>query len=222
MEIGSVRDMLPQRFDVSQTPPVPLPKHEYLQVNVKLDDFEHASAVKESLAARIGHSFIVETWEDQKADFLQAVNQEKVLLVIVLSFIVLLGGFIILATLTLTVVEKTRDIGIVGALGASRMGILTIFIWNGLLIGIIGSICGLALGAWFTAHVDDVKDFLKNWFNIDIFPPNIYHFRSIPTEWNWPSVLMIMAGSVVMAFFAGLLPAMRAARLDPIKALRYE
>ena len=63
---------------------------------------------------------------------------------------------------------------------------------------------------------------MMSWFGIDIFPPNIYHFRSVPTEWNWPSVLMIMAGSVLVAFLAGLLPALRAARLDPIKALRYE
>ena len=195
---------------------------EYLQVNVKLDDYEYAPSVKESLTARMGSMFIVETWEDQKAEFLAAVNQEKVLLVIVLSFIVLLGGFIILATLTLTVVEKTRDIGIVAALGASRSGVLSIFLLNGLMIGVFGAILGLGLGYWFTENVDAVKDGLKSWFGIDIFPPDIYHFRSIPTVWHWPSVLSIMGGSVLVAFFAGLLPALRAARLDPIKALRYE
>ncbi len=222
LDIERVRAMLAARMNYDKDPPEPLPKHEYLQVNVKLDDFQHADAVKQRLAGTIGHSFIVETWEDQKADFLMAVEQEKVLLVIVLSFIVMLGGFIILATLTLTVVEKTRDIGIVGALGATPWGILSVFLWNGLLIGIIGALLGLGLGAWFTANVDAVKDALHDWFGIDIFPPTIYHFRTIPTVWHWPSVLTIMGGSVLVAFFAGLLPAMRAARLDPIKALRYE
>lgn len=222
MDIARVRSMLAERMDESTDPPVPLPPHEYLQVNVKLDDFEHADAVKLRLTAAIGHSFIVETWEDQKADFLMAVEQEKVMLVIVLSFIVMLGGFIILATLTLTVVEKTRDIGIVSALGASRTGILSIFLFNGLLIGVFGSLLGLGLGYWFTENVDAVHAFIKDVTGRDVFPPTIYHFRSIPTVWHWPSVFTIMGGSVMVAFFAGLLPAMRAARLDPIKALRYE
>ncbi|MDA1193656.1 MAG: FtsX-like permease family protein [Planctomycetota bacterium] len=222
MDIEQVRGMLPHRLDHSTNPPGRHPPAEYLQVNVRLDDFEHADLVRGRLEERLGHAFIVETWEDQKADFLRAVEQEKVLLVIVLSFIVMLSGFIILATLTLTVVEKTRDIGIVAALGASRTGILSIFLFNGLLIGILGSLLGLGLGAWFTANVDVVKDFLHDWFGIDIFPPNIYHFRSIPTVWHWPSVLKVMGGSVLMSFVAGLLPAMRAARLDPIKSLRYE
>ena len=194
---------------------------EYLRVNVRLDDYEHAAEVKQTLTERYGHQFLVETWEDQKADFLRAVNNEKVLLVIVLSFIVLLGGFIILATLTMTVVEKTRDIGIVGALGASRGGILSIFVWTGFLIGTIGSVLGLGLGFWFTENVNWVKARLED-MGVEIFPPDIYHFREIPTVWDWPSVFMIMGGSVLIAFLAGLLPALRASRLDPVKALRYE
>jgi len=195
--------------------------HEYLQVNVKLDDYEYAASVKQSMSLRYTDRFIVETWEDQKADFLRAVNNEKVLLVIVLSFIVLLGGFIILATMTLTVIEKTRDIGIVGALGAGRGGILTIFLWNGLLIGLMGALLGLGLGYWFTANVNWVKDRLYD-MGIDIFPPGIYHFRQIPTVWDWPQILTILLGSVLVAFLAGVLPALRAARLDPIAALRHE
>ncbi len=197
-------------------------KHEYLQANVRLEDYEAAESVKQTLTGILGDTFVVETWEDQKAGFLAAVNQEKVMLVIVLSFIVMLGGFIILATLTLTVVEKTRDIGIVAALGAGRTGILTIFLWNGLLIGVLGALLGLGLGAWFTANVDGVHAFIKSVTGRDVFPPNIYHFRTIPTVWHWPTVISIMSGSVLVAFIAGLLPALRASRLDPIAALRYE
>lgn len=194
---------------------------DYLRVNVRLDDYQYAQQVKHSINARLGLVFLVETWEDVKADFLRAVNNEKVLLVIVLSFIVLLGGFIILATLTLTVVEKTRDIGIVAALGAPRLGILSIFVWNGALIGLIGALLGLGLGAWFTMNVNGVKEVLES-MGIDIFPADIYHFRQIPTVWDWPSVFTVMGGSILMAFFAGLLPALRASRLDPVRALRYE
>jgi lipoprotein-releasing system permease protein len=209
MDIAAVRRMVNSR-------------NEYLQVNVRLDDYRNAPAVQKSLVGRLGAEFVVETWEDQKADFLQAVNQEKVMLVVVLSFIVLLGGFIILATLTLTVVEKTRDIGIVTALGAARSGVLSVFLGNGLMIGVVGSLCGLGLGAWFTDNVDGVHELIKKVTGYDLFPPDIYHFRTIPTVWHWSTVLAIMGGSVLISFVAGLLPALRAARLDPVKALRYE
>lgn len=195
-------------------------RHEYSEIRVRLKDYGQANALKPRLAARLP-GFVVETWEDQRADFLRAVNNEKVLLVIVLSFIVLLGGFIILATLTLTVVEKTKDIGIVAALGGSSTGILSIFLFNGLLIGVLGSVLGLGLGWLFTDNVNTIKDGLSS-LGIDIFPSDVYHFRHIPTIWDWPSVLAIMAGSAAVAFLAGLVPAMRAAGMDPIRALRYE
>lgn len=195
-------------------------RHEYSELRVRLGDYRHAEALKPRLAARLP-GFVVETWEDQRADFLRAVDTEKVMLVIVLSFITLLSGFIILATLTLTVVEKTKDIGIVAALGGSSTGILSIFLFNGLLIGVLGSVLGLGLGWVFTENVNAIKDWLAG-AGVTVFDPNVYHFRHIPTIWNWPSVLAIMLGSAAVAFLAGLVPALRAARMDPIRALRYE
>jgi lipoprotein-releasing system permease protein len=197
-------------------------RQEYSEIRVKLSDYELAESLKHRLVeSELLDGFVVETWEDQRADFLQAVDNEKMLLVIVLSFIVLLGGFIILATLTLTVVEKTRDIGIVAALGGSRTGILRIFLFNGLLIGVIGSLLGLGLGWLFTDNVNAVRAGLES-VGVNLFPPNVYHFREVPTIWHWPSVFAIMCGSVLVAVLAGLPPALRAARLDPISALRYE
>jgi lipoprotein-releasing system permease protein len=193
---------------------------EYYAARVKLHDYRTAEHVKHVLEGRMP-GFRADSWEDIQRDFLQAVDNEKVLLVIVLSFIVLLGGFIILATLTLTVVEKTRDIGILSALGAPRFGVLSVFLWTGLWIGILGAALGVGLGAWFTANVNWVKDRLAD-IGIDIFPPHIYRFRDIPTVWDWTSVAWIAGGSIVMAFFAGLFPALRAANMDPVKALRHE
>jgi len=197
-------------------------RQEYSEIRVRLSDYSMAEALKGRLAeSELLEGFVVETWEDQRADFLQAVDNEKMLLVIVLSFIVLLGGFIILATLTLTVVEKTRDIGIVAALGGSRTGILRIFLFNGLLIGVIGSLLGLGLGWLFTDNVNAVRAGLEK-IGVNLFPPNVYHFREVPTIWHWPSVLAIMGGSVIVAVLAGFPPALRASRLDPVAALRYE
>lgn len=192
----------------------------YLDVRVKLKDYRDAKSAKATLKGRFP-SFTVFTWEDIQRDFLQAVESEKVLLLIVLSFIVLLGGFIILATLTLTVVEKTRDIGILSALGAPKTGVLSVFLWTGLWIGIIGSTLGVLLGWVFVDNVNWVKDRLED-IGLYVFPPDIYRFREVPTVWDWNSVAWIVVGSMLMAFMAGLIPALRAARMDPVRALRHE
>lgn len=209
--------LLFRRADLVGVAGLRTPWHE---LRVWVQDYEQAAAVKAGLAARFP-DLSIETWEDQRADFLRAVKTEKVLLVIVLSFIVLLGGFTILATLTLIVVEKTRDIGVLAALGATRGGILSIFLRNGLLVGLLGAALGLCLGAVLVANLDNIKRFFETQ-GVKLFPADIYLFNEIPTVWSWPTVGLIMAGSVLVAFLAGLLPALRAARLDPIAALRHE
>ncbi|MCB9825966.1 MAG: FtsX-like permease family protein [Planctomycetes bacterium] len=214
-------EMTQMYFDIEKLRKVTHLEQEYFEVRMRLKDYHDAPEIQASLAKAFPE-LDVQTWEDLKRDFLQAVETEKVMLVVVLSFIVLLGGFIILATLTLTVVEKTKDIGILGALGAPRAGILRVFLTNGLLIGIIGSLLGLGLGWWFVQNVDGVRAFVAKTTGVDLFPANIYSFRFIPTVWQWGTVLAIMGGSVLISFLAGLLPALRAARLDPVKALRYE
>ncbi len=194
---------------------------EYHVIRVKLRDPDTSQAVKSDFQQRFP-SFETTVWQDHRRQYLRAVNNEKVLLMIVLSFIVLLGGFIILATLTLTVVEKTRDIGVLAALGANRSGILSLFVGTALLIGTIGALFGVGLGWLFTDNVNTIKDFLANRMGIQIFPADIYLFREIPTVWDWSSVLWIAGGSVLMAVAAGVVPALRAARMDPVRALRYE
>jgi lipoprotein-releasing system permease protein len=194
---------------------------EYLLIRVKLKDPATAAAVKSDFAGRFPE-FLTTTWEDHRADYLRAVNNEKVLLAIVLSFIVLLGGFIILATLTLTVVEKTKDIGVLSALGATRRGVLHIFVGNGLLMGVLGSLLGIGLGWLFTENVNAIKDFLAERMGIQIFPADIYLFREIPTIWDWGNVAWIAGGSLLIALLAAFVPAARAARMDPVRALRYE
>ena len=112
--------------------------------------------------------------------------------------------------------------GVLTALGAHRNGVLSMFLGTGLLIGVIGSLLGL-LGGWlFTKNVNGVKDFLEDNFGVQIFPPDIYLFDQIPTVWHWPTVFWIMGGSILVSFFAGFIPALRASRMDPVKALRYE
>ena len=179
----------------------------------------HARVKREILTTVPG--ITVQTWEEVRAPYLRAVNNEKVLLLIVLSFIILLAGFTILATLTLTVVEKTRDIGLLKAIGATTGGVLSLFLRSGLMIGVFGGVLGIGLGRLVERNVNGIKDALSE-IGIQIFPPDIYLFREIPHEWGWTSVAAIFAGGVGIAFLAGLPPALRAARMDPVVALRHE
>lgn len=196
---------------------------EYAEIHVRLSGYGEADSVKERLTdpARGIVGFKVQTWEDVRAQYLRAVNNEKVLLLVVLSFIVLLAGFVILATLSLTVVEKTRDIGLLKALGATTGGVLSLFLRSGFLIGVLGSVLGVLLGIYVTWHVNDIKDGLEE-VGIRIFPPDIYLFREIPTVLETTSVVAIGIGASLVSFLAGLPPALRAARMDPATALRHE
>jgi lipoprotein-releasing system permease protein len=193
---------------------------EYTEVLVRLHDYEDALRVKREILATVP-GFIVQTWEEVRATYLRAINTEKVLLLIVVSFIVLLAGFTILATLTLTVVEKTRDIGLLKAVGATTGGVLMLFLRSGLLIGLIGGVLGLGLGLFVTHHVNSIKDALAS-MGVQVFPPDVYLFREIPTNLEWWTIGWIVLGGVLVAFLAGLPPALRAARMDPVVALRHE
>jgi lipoprotein-releasing system permease protein len=195
-------------------------KAEYTEVRIALDDYANAPVARDVLIKAFGNMSI-QTWEDVQAQFLKAVNNEKVLLLVVLSFVVLLGGFTILATLTLTVVEKTRDIGLVKAIGGTTGGILSIFLRSGLLIGTLGGMLGLGLGVFVANHVNWIKDRLAD-MGVNVFPPDLYLFREIPTEIVPTTVAGIVVGSILLSFLAGLPPALRGARMDPVEALRYE
>ena len=193
---------------------------EYMEVHVAVRDYEQVDRVKREILTTIP-GIAAQTWEELREHFLRAVKNEKVLLLIVLSFIVLLAGFTILATLTLTVVEKTRDIGLLKAIGATTGGVLWLFLRSGLLIGVIGGVLGLGLGTLVSHHVNSIKDGLEQ-LGIQIFPPDIYFYREIPTVRDPWSMAAIVLGGLGIAFLAGVPPALRAARMEPVVALRHE
>jgi len=164
----------------------------------------------------------IESWQDRNRNFLRAVETEKAMLAFVLFIIVVVACFGIFATLMMMVVEKTRDIGVLRALGATPGGILAIFVINGTLVGIVGAILGYLSGVYVANRVNPIRAWLKATTGIDIFPADIYLFDEIPTYIDHGAALQFALGAAISALAFAIIPAVRAAMLRPVKALRYE
>ena len=164
----------------------------------------------------------IQTWRDMQGPLLAAVQMETTVLNILLFMIIAVAGFGILATFFMIVVEKTRDIGILKSLGAPSGGVMTIFLSYGLSLGMVGSGAGLVLGLLFVVNINHVASGLEWITGREVFDPTIYYFQTIPTIIRPLTITWIVAGAVMIAVLASVLPALRAARLHPVEALRYE
>ena len=164
----------------------------------------------------------VVTWQDKQGPLLAAVQMEIVILNILLFMIIAVAGFGILATFLMIVVEKTRDIGILKSLGASRQGIMGIFLGYGLMLGAVGSGAGMMLGLQCVWNLNHIADFVSWVTGQPVFDPSIYYFEKIPAIVDPLMIAWVVFGALAIAVLASVLPALRAAMLHPVEALRYE
>ncbi len=164
--------------------------------------------------------FGVETWKDQQATTLAAVATELSILNVLLFLSIAVAGFGILAIFFMIVVEKTRDVGILKSLGASGNGIMQIFLFYGLALGVVGAGLGTIIGFWFVANIQEIADFLSRVMGREVFDPTIYMFHQVPAIIETPTVVWIVLGALFIAVSSSVLPALRAAKLKPVDALR--
>ena len=193
-------------------------------IQIKLKDYRDAKTVVRELQAMFPNElgYQVATWEDKQGPLLAAIAVERGILNVLLFLIIGVAGFGILAIFAMIVVEKTRDIGILKALGASNGGVMKIFLGYGLLLGLVGAGLGTALGLAITAHINRIEQLLAHLTGQDIFPRDVYYFDQIPTYIQPWMVVLVNVGAVAVAVFFSVLPALRAALLHPVRALRYE
>ena len=147
---------------------------------------------------------------------------ELTILNILLFLIIAVAGFGILATFYMIVVEKTRDIGILKALGAPSGGVMSIFLGYGVSLGAVGTGAGIILGLLFVRYINEIADVVQKITGQEIFDPTIYYFSEIPTIVSPWMVAGVAVGAIAIAVMASVLPSLRAARLHPVEALRYE
>jgi len=164
--------------------------------------------------------YSITTWQDDTRQMLDAFATELAMINVLLFLIFAVAGFGILAIFYMIVIEKQRDIGILKALGASSGGVMQIFLYYSLLLGSVGSGLGLVAGLLFVEYIKEIAVFLGFILQRDIFSPEVYSFYEIPTVVDVPTVIGIIAGAICIAVAAGVLPAMRAARVHPVETLR--
>lgn len=184
------------------------------------DPFDQQKLVADVRAA-LKHLRIV-TWEESNRQLLGVLAVEKNMMFFLLIFIVLVAAFSIMNTLITSVYQKTREIGILKALGASDGRVTRIFVLQGFLIGVIGSITGTLAGVLVIFYRNDIMKFTSETLHVELFPKQFYYFDGLPAHIVATDVLFIVGASVALCTLGALLPAFCAARLDPAKALRYE
>ena len=186
----------------------------YSGIEVRLHDLEEADNVKHSLQARLGDGYTVSTWYDLHRDLYSVMKIERWTAYIILCLIVGVATFNVLGSLTMGIIEKRRDIGILKSLGATRTSIVRIFMFEGLLVGLLGTAAGVLIGV--------VVCLLQIRYSLFPLDPTVYIIPAIPVELRWTDFVAVVLASMTLSTLASLYPARRAARLLPVDSIRWE
>ncbi|CAN1494736.1 LolE ABC-type transport system, involved in lipoprotein release, permease component [Methylophilaceae bacterium] len=197
-------------------------------VRLKLDDLFGAPDIAAIMAAQLNVNasatgqYYVSDWTRQHANFFKAVQMEKRVMFIILTLIVAVAAFNIVSTLVMAVTDKRADIAIMRTLGASPASIMSIFIIQGALIGVIGTALGAVFGIVVALNISTIIPFIEGLFHVQFLSKEVYAISDLPSDLIWSDVIVIVMMSFLLSLIATLYPSWRASKINPAEALRYE
>ena len=191
-------------------------------IRLKLKDLHQARAVAHQLAASLSGDLLIRDWTQQNKTWFAAVELEKRMMFIILTLIVAVAAFNLVSTLVMTVTDKRADIAILRTLGASPRSIMGIFVVQGAMVGVIGTLSGLLLGLLIAVNIDVIVPALESLLQANFLPKDIYLISKMPSDPQSSDIMPIAIISLVLSFLATLYPSWRASRVNPAEALRYE
>jgi lipoprotein-releasing system permease protein len=191
-------------------------------LRLKLNDLFDAPAMSAKLAQKLDGNYFVTDWTQQHANFFKAVQLEKKVMFIILTLIVAVAAFNIVSTLVMAVTDKRADIAIMRTFGASPRSIMGIFMVQGALIGIIGTLIGAVVGVIIALNIDTIIPFIESLFKVQFLAKDVYYISDLPSKLEWNDVITIVVMSFILSLLATLYPSYKASTINPAEALRYE
>ena len=191
-------------------------------IEIKTDNIYRVKEIGREIRQKLGFPFWTRDWMEMNRNLFSALRLEKIAMFIILALIVLVAAFNIISTLIMVVMEKNHDIAILKAMGAPSKGILRIFIIEGLVIGVVGTLLGAISGLVLAFNLETVTGFVENLFGFKILSGDVYYIDKLPSQVNPLDVTLIVVTAILISLLATLYPAWRASKLDPAETLRYE
>lgn len=191
-------------------------------IDVTLDDEKVLRSVRHAIEESVGAGAYVYDWKQSNAAFFNAIAVERNVMFLILTLIILVAAFNIITGLIMLVKDKGRDIAVLRTMGASKGMVMRIFFIDGAFIGVVGTSLGLVLGLLFCHNIENIRQFLQSIAGRDLFSAEIYFLSKLPARVDNTEVLTVTLISLLLSFLATLYPAYRAAKFDPVEALRYE
>ena len=191
-------------------------------IRIRLKDLQQAREVAFELSRSLSGDLLIRDWTQQNKTWFSAVQLEKRMMFIILTLIVAVAAFNLVSTLVMTVTDKRADIAILRTLGASPKSVMGIFVVQGAMVGVFGTLAGLLLGLGIAFNIDVIVPALEQLLHASFLPKDIYLISRMPSDPQYADIMPVAVISLVLSFLATIYPSWRASRVNPAEALRYE
>jgi len=191
-------------------------------IEIRVSDIEQAGIIASEIQKKLDFPYLVRDWMRMNKNLFSALKLEKIVMFIILVLIILVAAFNIISTLFMLVMEKSKEIAILKSMGASRSSIIKIYSYQGLVIGLVGTLLGCATGFAIVPNLNEIVGLIESLFGIVAFPSDVYYLDRLPSDIQYMDSFLIIIFSILICLIASLYPAWRASKLDLADGLRYE